>query len=67
MLGAFSDTEASSKARLRSWLTFGQVGDLVVIEQRGYTTRGEMLTIASKKPLPDDRPGSIRDDVASMR
>jgi pimeloyl-ACP methyl ester carboxylesterase len=66
VLGAFSDTDASSKARLRSWLTFGQVGDLVVIEQRGYTTRGDMLTIASK-PLPDDRPGSIRDDVASMR
>lgn len=66
VLGAFTETDAASKGRLRSWLTYGQVGDLVIIEQRGYTTRGEMLTTPSKG-FPDDRPGSVRADVAAMR
>jgi pimeloyl-ACP methyl ester carboxylesterase len=66
VLGAFTKTDEASKSRLRSWLTFGQVGDLVVVEQRGYTTRGEILTMPSKA-IPDDRPGSVRADAAAMR
>jgi pimeloyl-ACP methyl ester carboxylesterase len=66
VLGAFTDADAASKARLKSWLTFGQVGDLVIVEQRGYTTRGDILTIPSS-PLPDDRPASVHVDVAAMR
>ncbi|TCV97782.1 TAP-like protein [Luteibacter rhizovicinus] len=66
VLGAFTDSDAASKSRLTSWLAFRQASDLVVVEQRGYTLRGDMLTI----PLPaspDDRPGSVRADAAAMR
>ncbi|MGH1557010.1 hypothetical protein ACRAWD_02780 [Caulobacter segnis] len=34
VLGAFTDKSEAARSRLRSWLTFGAVGDLVVIEQR---------------------------------
>ncbi|MDI1475478.1 alpha/beta fold hydrolase [Polyangium sp. y55x31] len=66
VLGAFTDDDAASKSRLRSWLTFGAVGDLVVIEQRGYTRRGEMLEAVSQA-LPLDQPGSVRVEAEAMR
>lgn len=66
VLGAFTDTDAVARGRLRSWLTFGAAGDLVVIEQRGYTKRGEMLEEpADASPL--DKPASVRADAAAMR
>ncbi|MDI1444022.1 alpha/beta hydrolase [Polyangium sp. 6x1] len=64
VLGAF--TEEAEKGRLRSWLTFGAVADLVVIEQRGYTRRGEMLE-ATSEALPLDQPGSARAEAEAMR
>jgi pimeloyl-ACP methyl ester carboxylesterase len=66
VLGAFTNSEAASKSRLASWLAFRQASDLVVIEQRGYTLRGDMLTIPSLAS-PDDQPGSVRADAAAMR
>lgn len=66
VLDAFTGTDAASKARLGTWLTFGQVGDLVVIEQRGYSTRGDMLTVPTQ-PVPDDKPGTVRADEAAMQ
>lgn len=66
VLGALTDNDAVSKGRLRSWLTFGAVGDLVVLEQRGFTRRGEMLE-ARNEVMPLDRPGSIQADVQAMR
>ncbi|MGD5997802.1 alpha/beta fold hydrolase, partial [Xanthomonas citri pv. citri] len=47
-------------------LAFGEVGDLVVFEQRGYTRRGERLS-AAYPSSPLDRPASIVDDGQAMR
>lgn len=66
VLGAFTDGDEAAKSRLRSWLAFGAVGDLVVIEQRGYTRRGEMLT-APNEALPLDRPASVSAEADAMR
>ncbi|SDW64859.1 alpha/beta hydrolase [Lysobacter enzymogenes] len=66
VLGSFTDKSESAQSRLRSWLAFGEVGDLVVVEQRGYTLRGERLT-AAYPASPLDRPASIDDDARSMR
>lgn len=66
VLGAFTDNDDTAASRLRSWLTYGAVGDLVVIEQRGYTRRGEMLT-APRAAVPLDRPASVHADAEAMR
>lgn len=66
VLGAFTDESEAARSRLRSWLTFGAVGDLVVIEQRGYTRRGEML-VETADATPLDRPASIESDARAMR
>lgn len=66
VLGAFTDKDDAARSRLRSWLTFGAAGDLVLVEQRGYTRRGEMLLeTASAAPL--DRPASVESDARAMR
>jgi pimeloyl-ACP methyl ester carboxylesterase len=66
VLGAFTDTDEAARSRLRSWLTFGAAGDLVVVEQRGYTRRGEMLEeMADASPL--DQPASVRADALAMQ
>ncbi len=66
VLGSLIDDEATGKGRLRSWLTFGAVGDLVVIEQRGFTRRGEMLESQSDA-MPLDRPASAHAAAQAMR
>jgi pimeloyl-ACP methyl ester carboxylesterase len=66
VLGALTDKDGTATGRLRSWLTYRDVGDLVVIEQRGYTRRGEML-VAARAALPLDRPGSVVADAQAMR
>lgn len=66
VLGAFTDDDEASRGRLRSWLTFRAAGDLVVLEQRGYTRRGEMLE-AKSEALPLDRPASVQADAEAMR
>lgn len=66
VLGSFTDKNESAQSRLRSWLAFGAAGDLVVIEQRGYSIRGEMLVeMASASPL--DRPASVNADARAMQ
>lgn len=65
VLDALDSQSPSARARLASWLTYASVGDLVVIEQRGYTVRGEKLVItAPAQPL--DRPSSTEADIANM-
>lgn len=65
VLDALDSENPSARARLASWLTYASVGDLVVIEQRGYTARGEKLQItAPAQPL--DRPESTEADIANM-
>ena len=66
VLGAFTDVNEAARSRLRSWLTFGAAGDLVVIEQRGYTSRGEML-VETADASPPDEPASVRADAAAMQ
>jgi pimeloyl-ACP methyl ester carboxylesterase len=66
VLGVLTDHDGTATARLRSWLTYGVVGDLVVIEQRGYTRRGDMLT-AKSAAIPLDRPASVHAEAESMR
>lgn len=66
VLGSFTDKTESAQSRLHSWLNFAEAGDLVVVEQRGYSVRGERLT-AAYPASPLDRPSSIDDDVKSMR
>lgn len=66
VLGALTDRDETAKSRLRSWLTYGAVGDLVVIEQRGYTRRGEML-VAKRAAVPLDRPASVHTEAEGMR
>ncbi|UGQ48838.1 alpha/beta hydrolase [Massilia endophytica] len=57
VLDAFDGTSEAARSRLRSWLTYGAVGDLVVVEQRGNTFRGEMLQHPGQA-MPLDRPVS---------
>lgn len=55
VLDAFDGSSEAARNRLRSWLTYGAVGDLVVVEQRGNTLRGEMLRQPGRA-VPLDRP-----------
>jgi pimeloyl-ACP methyl ester carboxylesterase len=66
VLGAFTDKDEAAQSRLRSWLTFGASGDLVVIEQRGYTRRGEML-VETADASPLDKPASVQADARAMQ
>ncbi|MBJ6764497.1 alpha/beta fold hydrolase [Myxococcaceae bacterium JPH2] len=66
VLGSLIDNDAAGKGRLRSWLTFGAVGDLVVVEQRGFTRRGEMLE-SPNDAMPLDRPASAQAEAEAMR
>lgn len=62
VLDALDSERPAARARLASWLTYADVGDLVVIEQRGYTLRGERLEITTPgEPL--DRPSTIAGDI----
>ncbi|HJR72421.1 MAG TPA: alpha/beta fold hydrolase [Luteimonas sp.] len=63
VLDAFAKNDMG---KLRTWLALAAVGDLVVVEQRGYTLRGEKLTIASEA-WPLDKPASVRGAAAEMR
>lgn len=63
-LDAFSATPKQS--RLPAWLTFQPVGDVVVVEQRGYTWRGEMLEEMSDA-LPLDQPATLSADTAAIQ
>ena len=55
VLDAFDGSSEAARNRLRSWLTYGAVGDLVVVEQRGNTLRGDMLR-QTARAVPLDRP-----------
>lgn len=52
--------------KLRTWLALAAVGDLIIVEQRGYTLRGEKLTIESEA-WPLDKPASVAGASAEMR
>ncbi|WP_242112877.1 alpha/beta fold hydrolase [Luteimonas aquatica] len=63
VLDAFASNDMG---RLRTWLSLSQAGDLVVLEQRGYTVRGEKL-IGTGTAAPLREPGSVAAAAAAMR
>lgn len=63
VLGALAKNDMG---KLRLWLSLTAVGDLVVVEQRGYTVRGEMLMTPSAA-WPLDKPASVHASAAQMQ
>lgn len=63
VLDAFAKNDMG---KLRTWLALASVGDLVVVEQRGYTVRGEMLT-APRSASPLGMAASVRREADAMR
>lgn len=63
VLGSFAKNDMG---KLRLWLNLAAIGDLVVVEQRGYTARGEML-LAPRAAWPLDRPASVRVSAVEMQ
>lgn len=66
MLDIVLDHDAAARRRVKVWQRYAEVADLVVIEQRGHTLRGDMMTLPTPA-LPLDRPGTVADDVALVR
>jgi pimeloyl-ACP methyl ester carboxylesterase len=66
MLDIILDHDATAKRRVKVWQGYAQLADLVVIEQRGYTLRGDMMTM--KVPAaPLDKASTIAADIETMR
>lgn len=62
VLDAFDGKSDAAHARLASWLTYGATADLVIVEQRGYTLRGERLE-TTRPALPLDQPRTAGADA----
>ncbi|RKH63259.1 alpha/beta hydrolase [Corallococcus llansteffanensis] len=64
-LNAFTDRDAAGQRQLAGLLPYRAAGDVVVIDQRGYSKRGDVLELASEvQPL--DKPRSREADAAAM-
>jgi len=64
-LSALTGDDADSKALLAQLLPYAEVGDLVLIDQRGWSTRGDVLELTvPEKPL--DAPRSRDVEAAEM-
>ncbi|NKJ23148.1 alpha/beta hydrolase [Dyella sp. SG609] len=66
MLDIVLDRDDTARRRVKAWQAYAQVADLIVIEQRGYTLRGDRMEIPSKA-LPLDRPTVAADDIDVTR
>lgn len=64
-LDAFTENEAPSQRQLANFVKFSAAGDVVVIDQRGYSKRGEVLELAAPEQ-PLDQPRSPDADAADM-
>lgn len=62
LLDTIGDKSAAAKRRLRYWLDYSAGTDLVIVEQRGFTLRGDMLRL-HYPAMPLDRPTTIADNV----
>lgn len=62
VLDSFDGATEAARARLRTWASFGTTADLVVVEQRGNTLRGEQL-VTTRPAQPLDRPRTARADL----
>ncbi|MGK6319248.1 alpha/beta fold hydrolase [Sphingomonas sp. DT-204] len=66
LLDTIGDQSPAARRRLRYWLDYSAGADLVIVEQRGYTLRGEMLELAyPAQPL--DRPETVEANIAIVR
>ena len=64
-LDAFVDGDPDGQDTLAIFVKLSAAGDVVVVDQRGYSKRGEVLEFAyPQQPL--DRPGSQATDTANM-
>lgn len=66
VLDAFDGSSEAARSRLASWLSYRDTADLVVIEQRGYSDRGEKLT-AMSPAWPRGRAFTAQDDIDDAR
>lgn len=63
LLDTIGDKSESARRRLRYWLDYSAGADLVIVEQRGFTLRGDMLKLRYPA-MPLDRPTTVADNVA---
>jgi len=66
MLDIVLDHDEAARRRVKAWQAYAQVADLIVIEQRGYTLRGDLMEIDSPA-LPLDRPSTTAQDIEVTR
>lgn len=66
-LGALAPSSDAERAKQRELLSYRAVGDVVVIDQRGYSTRGERLEFVAQAPgRPLDRPACLASRAAAF-
>ncbi|MCD2341218.1 alpha/beta hydrolase [Ideonella azotifigens] len=66
MLDIVLDQDDAAKRRVKAWQAYAEVADLVVIEQRGYTLRGDLMNLTTP-PEPLDQPATIERDIEATR
>lgn len=66
-LDAFTGTSENSRRRLSMFHGYSAVADVVVFDQRGFSSRGTMLQMPSMPPAPLDRPGSVQASTEAWR
>lgn len=66
MLDIVLDKDEAARRRVKVWQTYAQVADLIVIEQRGYTLRGDLMTLETPA-LSLDRPSTTADSTRIVR
>lgn len=64
MLETLSDQDEASRRRLKIWREYAADTDLVVIEQRGYSLRGDLLEV-TRPAWPLDQPTTVAADTAA--
>ncbi len=66
-LGSFTESDPESRRKLEELLLYRAVGDVIVLDQRGYSNRGERLVYPSHPAAERlDRPGTIAGDSAAF-
>jgi pimeloyl-ACP methyl ester carboxylesterase len=64
LLDTIDDPSPAAKRRLRLWLDYAATNDLVIVEQRGYSLKGDMLELANPA-MPLDKPATVEADLAT--
>jgi len=66
LLDTIGDTGPAARRRWRYWLDYAAGADLVIVEQRGFTMRGDMLQF-HYPALPLDKPDTVEANIAITR